>query len=348
MKILVTGGAGFIGSSLVLHLVQDLGYEVVNVDAMTYAANPLSLAALNDNPLYRLIEADIMDGGRMRSAFGETQPDAVLHLAAESHVDRSIAGPGAFVRTNVLGTQVLLEATRAYYDKLIGSQRETFRFLHVSTDEVFGSLGEEGFFTENSPYQPRSPYAASKAAADHLVAAWGHTYGLPILISNCSNNYGPRQFPEKLIPLCILNALEGKPLPLYGDGLNRRDWLHVDDHVRALTLILHKGKVGETYAIGARCELTNKTMMQEICALLDELRPATAPYATLITPVADRPGHDRRYAIDPTKIESEFGWRPLKPFTEGLRTTVEWYLDNQHWWQPLRDSIYNGERLGLL
>jgi dTDP-glucose 4,6-dehydratase len=284
----------------------------------------------------------------MRALFGEVKPEAVMHLAAESHVDRSITGSGAFVRTNVLGTHVLLEAARGHYDKLDGEAKARFRFLHVSTDEVFGSLGPEGFFTEETRYDPRSPYSASKAASDHLVSAWGHTYGLPVLISNCSNNYGPRQFPEKLVPLMILNAREGRPLPLYGDGMNVRDWLHVEDHARALVAILERGRPGETYNVGARSERTNKEVVGEICAIFDRLRAEKAPHARLITPVTDRPGHDRRYAIDPTKIEAELGWRPQIAFEEGLEATVRWYLDNESWWQPLRDTVYGGQRLGLL
>ena len=348
MTILVTGGAGFIGSALVLHLVRDLGREVVTVDAMTYAANPRSLEPLKDDPRHRLLEADICDVGRMRAIFGEVKPQAVMHLAAESHVDRSITGSGAFVRTNVLGTHVLLEAARGHYEKLDPAAKARFRFLHVSTDEVFGSLGAEGFFTEDTPYDPRSPYSASKAASDHLVSAWGHTYGLPVLISNCSNNYGPRQFPEKLIPLMILNALEGRPLPLYGDGMNIRDWLHVEDHARALVAVLDRGRPGETYNVGARSERTNKDVVGAICAVFDRLRPEGAPHARLITRVADRPGHDRRYAIDSSKIEAELGWRAQVRFEEGLEATVRWYLEHQDWWQPLREGVYDGQRLGLL
>ena len=348
MTILVTGGAGFIGSALVLHLVRDLGRKVVTVDAMTYAANPLSLEPLKGNPRHRLVEGDICDVARMRALFGEVKPEAVMHLAAESHVDRSITGSGAFVRTNVLGTHVLLEVARGHYDKLEGDAKARFRFLHVSTDEVFGSLGPEGLFTETTPYDPRSPYSASKAASDHLVSAWGHTYGLPILISNCSNNYGPRQFPEKLVPLMILNAIEGRPLPLYGDGMNVRDWLHVEDHARALVAILERGRPGQTYNVGSRSERTNKDVVAAICAAFDRLRPERAPHARTITPVADRPGHDRRYAIDPKKIETELGWRPEVGFEEGLEATVRWYIDNEPWWQPLREGVYGGQRLGLL
>jgi dTDP-glucose 4,6-dehydratase len=346
--ILVTGGAGFIGSALVLALVLEQGYQVTTVDALTYAANPLSLEALHDHPHYRFIEADINDVGRMRAILGEMQPDRVMHLAAESHVDRSIQGSGAFIRTNILGTQVLLEATRHIYESYDAEKKARFRFLHISTDEVFGSLGDEGFFTEHTRYDPRSPYSASKAASDHLVRAWGHTYGLPVLIANCSNNYGPRQFPEKLIPLMILNALEGKPLPLYGDGQNVRDWLHVEDHVRALILILQKGIAGETYLIGGRAERTNAQVVQEICSVFDEMKPDKAPHAALITPVTDRPGHDRRYAIDPSHLEKTLGWKAKVTFEEGLKSTIEWYLAHESWWKPLRKSVYSGERLGLM
>jgi dTDP-glucose 4,6-dehydratase len=348
MRILVTGGAGFIGSALVLHLVRDLGHEVVTVDALTYAANPLSLAPLGNNPRHRLVTADIADASAMRHLFEETRPDAVMHLAAESHVDRSITGSDAFIRTNIVGTHVLLQAARAHYETLSPEAKGRFRFLHVSTDEVYGSLGPEGFFTEETSYDPRSPYSASKAASDHLVSAWGHTFGLPVLISNCSNNYGPRQFPEKLIPLMILNALEGRPLPLYGDGLNVRDWLYVDDHARALVAILDRGRPGETYNVGGRAERTNKAVVETICDLLDRLKPAGEPYRRLITPVADRPGHDRRYAIDSTKIETQLGWKPQVRFEEGIEATVRWYLDNEAWWRPLREGVYAGERLGLV
>jgi dTDP-glucose 4,6-dehydratase len=347
MKIFVTGGAGFIGTALVLHLVNDLGHDVLNVDAMTYAANPASLASLKNDPRHRLVEADICDAPRIRALMSEYQPDAVMHLAAESHVDRSISGPGAFVRTNVVGTQIMLDAARSHWDQLKGAAKDAFRFVHISTDEVFGSLGPTGSFNEETRYDPRSPYSASKAGSDHLVRAWGETYGLPILISNCSNNYGPRQFPEKLIPLMILNAFEGKPLPVYGDGLNVRDWLHVNDHARALTTILSKGKPGETYVVGGRAEKTNITIVKTICAICDELFPQKAPHEKLITYVADRPGHDRRYAIDPAKIERELGWTPQASFEAALRETVAWYRDNESWWRPIREGVYRGERLGL-
>lgn len=347
MKIFVTGGAGFIGSALVLHLVNDLGHDVLNVDALTYAANPSSLAPLQGNARHRLVEADICDAPRMRALMSEYQPDAVMHLAAESHVDRSISGPGAFVRTNVVGTQIMLDAARSHWDQLKGGAKEAFRFVHISTDEVFGSLGPTGSFNEETRYDPRSPYSASKAGSDHLVRAWGETYGLPILISNCSNNYGPRQFPEKLIPLMILNAFEGKPLPVYGDGLNVRDWLHVDDHARALTTILAKGTPGETYVVGGRAEKTNITIVKTICAICDDMFPQKAPHEGLITYVADRPGHDRRYAIDPAKIERELQWTPQANFETALRDTVGWYRDNESWWRPIREGVYRGERLGL-
>jgi dTDP-glucose 4,6-dehydratase len=348
MRILVTGGCGFIGSALVLQLTGEPGINVLNVDAMTYAANPRSLAHLEGQPGYRHVEADICDAARMRGLMSEFKPDAIMHLAAESHVDRSISGPGAFIRTNVNGTQTLLEATRSYLDKLPDQARETFRFLHISTDEVFGSLGPDGYFTETTPYDPRSPYSASKAASDHLVRAWGHTYGLPVLISNCSNNYGPRQFPEKLIPLMIVNALQGQPLPIYGDGLNIRDWVHVDDHARALITILRLGRPGETYCVGGRAERTNRAVVEAICAVMDELKPDAAPHAALIQRVTDRPGHDRRYAIDPAKIERELGFVPRGSFEDSLRETVQWYLAHESWWQPLRDKVYGGQRLGLL
>ena len=347
MKIFVTGGAGFIGSALVLRLVNELGHDVLNVDALTYAANPASLASLATHPKYRHVEADICDAPRMRTLMSEFKPDAVMHLAAESHVDRSISGPGAFVRTNVVGTQIMLDAARAHWDGLTGAAKDDFRFLHISTDEVFGSLGPTGSFNEETRYDPRSPYSASKAASDHLVRAWGETYGLPVLISNCSNNYGPRQFPEKLIPLMILNAFEGKPLPVYGDGLNIRDWLHVDDHARALTTILGHGKPGETYVVGGRAEKTNIAIVKTICAICDELFPQNGPHEKLISYVADRPGHDRRYAIDPSKIERELGWTPQASFEKALRETVLWYRDNKAWWQPIREGVYRGERLGL-
>ena len=347
MRILVTGGCGFIGSALVLHLVHDLGHEVATVDALTYAANPVSLDSLRDDPRHRLIEADICDRAAMIEAFAGFRPDAVMHLAAESHVDRSITDPGAFVRTNVIGTQVMLDAARGHYESLSGAQRQAFRFLHVSTDEVYGSLPPDGFFTEESRYDPRSPYSASKAASDHLARAWHETYGLPVLVTNCSNNYGPRHFPEKLIPLMILNALEGRTLPVYGDGLNERDWIHVEDHARGLVAVLERGRIGETYLLGGRAVRNNLEVVKTLCAIVDRLRPEAGPHERLIHFVTDRPGHDRRYAIDPSKAEAELGWAPTKTFEEALEATIRWYLDNEAWWRPIREGRYKGERLGL-
>ena len=348
MKILVTGGAGFIGSALCRRLIADGADQVLNVDALTYAASPSSLAELEGSNRYRFLHADIRDAEAMQTAFDEFQPDAVAHLAAESHVDRSITGARSFVETNVVGTYVMLQTALDYWRGLAGARRDAFRFLHISTDEVFGSLGPDGYFTEDTQRDPRSPYSASKAASDHLVSAWWHTYGLPVLISNCSNNYGPYHFPEKLIPLITLNALEGRPLPVYGDGSNIRDWLYVEDHVAALRLILAKGRPGQTYNIGGRNERTNLEVVQRICDLLDEMAPALAsgPRRCLITHVADRPGHDQRYAIDATKLETELGWRAAENFESGLRKTVRWYLDRPDWWRPLRER-YAGDRLGL-
>lgn len=345
--VLVTGGAGFIGSAVCRHLV-GLGRTVVNVDALTYAANLDSLASIEDADRYAFVKADIRDRAAMAAVFAQHQPSAVMHLAAESHVDRSIDGPTTFVDTNVVGTVVLLEAARAYLSTLTSAAQERFRFLHVSTDEVFGSLGDTGYFSETTRYDPSSPYSASKAAADHMVRAWGRTYGLPILISNCSNNYGPYHFPEKLIPLMILNALEGKGLPVYGQGTNVRDWLFVEDHAAALTLIVDEGTPGETYAIGGMAERANLDVVHAICDLVDELRPgpASAPRRALIQFVTDRPGHDARYAIDCTKMRDTLGWVPTVSFEDGLRRTVEWYLANEAWWRPLRHGVYGGERLG--
>ena len=346
-RILVTGGTGFIGSAVVRQLLTETGAVVVNLDKLTYAANPASLADLADNPRYVFEHADICDGAALARIFAEHRPDAVMHLAAESHVDRSIDGPGAFMDTNIIGTYRLLEAARRHWQGLEGEARGAFRFLHISTDEVFGSLGPEGFFTETTPYQPHSPYSASKASSDHLVRAWHDTYGLPILLTNCSNNYGPRQFPEKLIPLMILKGLAGQPLPVYGKGENIRDWLYVEDHARALRLVLERGVVGESYNVGGNCERTNLTVVHTLCALLDEFDPAGAPHERLITYVADRPGHDLRYAIDAGKIDRELGWRPQETFETGLRKTVEWYLANRPWWQAIADGSYQGQRLGL-
>ena len=347
MRFLVTGGAGFIGSALCRHLVGELKQSVVNVDCLTYASTLTSLASIADDPLYAFVQADICDSAAMTDAFARYEPDAIIHLAAESHVDRSIAAAQVFLQTNVMGTACLLEATRTYLDKAPRDKREAFRFLHVSTDEVYGSLAEEGAFTEQSVYDPSSPYSASKAAADHLVRAWHRTYGVPAVISNCSNNYGPFHFPEKLIPLAILNALEGKPLPVYGDGSNVRDWLYVEDHARALHLIAVKGRLGEKYNVGGANERSNIQVVRRICELMDRLSPSTAPHERLITFVADRPGHDRRYAIDATKIRNELSWRAQETFESGLEKTVRWYLERRDWWAPLRDGVYRGERLGL-
>jgi dTDP-glucose 4,6-dehydratase len=347
MKIIVTGGAGFIGSALCRHLLGGTDSQVLNIDKLTYAANPASLASVARSPRYAFLQADICDRAAMDGAFADFQPDAVVHLAAESHVDRSITGSDAFVRTNVLGTHTLLEAARAHWNALAGDARSAFRFLHVSTDEVYGSLGDHGLFTEDTPYAPRSPYAASKAASDHLATAWYHTYGMPVLVSNCSNNYGPCQFPEKLIPLAILNALDGRPLPIYGTGMNVRDWLYVEDHAQALHRILIHGQPGRSYNVGGHAERTNIAVVSAICAIMDRLHPSGAPHDRLITHVADRPGHDHRYAIDATRIEVELGWRPRVDFDAGLEQTIRWYLDNETWWRPLRERVYGGERLGL-
>ncbi|OYW52515.1 MAG: dTDP-glucose 4,6-dehydratase [Hyphomicrobium sp. 32-62-53] len=346
-RIIVTGGAGFIGSALCRFLVNG-GAQVINVDKLTYAGNLASLASIASNPNYHFIKADICDAAAITEVLSNFRPHAIMHLAAESHVDRSIARSSTFIQTNVLGTHVLLECARAYWEQLQGGSKDQFRFLHVSTDEVYGSLPEDGFFVETTPYDPRSPYSASKASSDHLVSAWHETYGLPTLITNCSNNYGPYHFPEKLIPLVLLNALERKPLPVYGDGRQVRDWLFVEDHVKALTLVLENGRIGHTYNVGGRSALENITVVQRICDLLDERRPEGKPRRDLITFVADRPGHDRRYAIDPTKIESELGWRAQETFDTGLRKTIDWYLTHEAWWRPLRDRVYSGTRLGLL
>ena len=346
MRVLVTGGAGFIGSAVVRHLILELGYEVLNVDALTYAGNLESLKALADCPRYSFLKASICDAAAMERAVTDFRPQRIMNLAAESHVDRSITGASDFVQTNIVGTFVLLEVARSYWQALPAEDREAFRFLHVSTDEVYGSLGREGLFSEESPYDPSSPYSASKASSDHLAKAWHRTYGLPVLLSNCSNNYGPYHFPEKLIPLTILNALMQRELPVYGEGLNVRDWLYVEDHARALDLIADRGRPGETYNVGGRNERRNIDVVERICAVLDELAPAGAPHKNLIRFVTDRPGHDARYAIDATKLESELGWRALETFDSGIERTIRWYLDNRWWWQPLRER-YNGQRLGL-
>ncbi len=348
MRIIVTGGAGFIGSALCRYLVRETGDQVLNIDKLTYAANLHSLEVLKDDPSYHFEQADICDRKAMDRLFASFEPDWVIHLAAESHVDRSITGSAAFIQTNIVGTSILLEAARIYYASLSEERRARFRFLNVSTDEVYGSLGAQGLFSETTNYDPSSPYSASKASADHLVLAWHHTYGLPVVISNCSNNYGPCQFPEKLIPLVTLNALDGRDLPVYGDGSNVRDWLHVDDHARALRLIIAKGRLGEKYNVGGRNERTNLQVVEGICDLLDELVPAKKPRREQITFVADRPGHDERYAIDASKLEGALGWRATYDFEQGLARTIQWYLDNEAWWRPLRETVYDGARVGLL
>ena len=344
-RIIVTGGAGFIGSA-VCRMLAKQGVEILNIDKLTYAGNLSSLEPVAQLPNYHFLHADICDAPAMAKAFAEFRPQGVMHLAAESHVDRSIDGPGLFLQTNVVGTYTMLEAAHAYWKTLPEDEKAAFRFLHISTDEVYGSLGPTGLFTEETPYSPRSPYSASKASADHLVNAWFHTYGLPTLKTNCSNNYGPYHFPEKLIPLVTLNALAGRPLPIYGKGDNIRDWLYVEDHARALWLALTTGRPGETYNVGGHNERTNLQVVQAICAILDELRPRAdgKPYAEQITFVKDRPGHDARYAIDPSKIMRELGWKPQETFGTGLRRTIQWYLDNEAWWAPLRKA--SEERLG--
>ena len=348
MRIMVTGGAGFIGSALVRYLIAETDVEVINIDKLTYAANLLSLSSVDRNPRYSFEQIDICDREAVRAALARYRPDAVMHLAAESHVDRSIDGPGAFINTNIVGTYTLLDAVLEYWRTLDAASQERFRFHHISTDEVFGSLGDTGLFTEETPYSPNSPYAASKASSDHLVRAWHHTYGLPTVMSNCSNNYGPYQFPEKLIPLMILNGLEGGKLPVYGRGINVRDWLYVEDHARALWVVLRQGKPGESYNIGGHNEVKNIDVVHLICDLLDEKAPLPKGHRRdLITFVSDRPGHDLRYAIDASKIRRDLGWAPQETFETGLSLTVQWYLDNPDWWQPLRSSVYKGDRLGL-
>ena len=347
MKVILTGGAGFIGSAVVRLLINETDVEVVNVDKLTYAGNLDSLSPVTGSFRYRFVRADICDRRAMTDLMTAEQPDAVMHLAAESHVDRSIDGPSAFIDTNIIGTYSLLEAVRAYWTSLPLARREAFRFHHISTDEVYGSLGAEGLFTETTPYAPNSPYSASKAASDHLVRAWHHTYGLPTVTTNCSNNYGPYHFPEKLIPLMILNGLEGKPLPVYGTGENVRDWLYVEDHARALWTVVTQGRVGETYNVGGEAERRNIDVVTQICDLLDAFVPGDRPRRELITYVTDRPGHDARYAMDISKISSGLGWRPHETFESGLRKTVAWYLENRSWWEDIRTGRYAGERLGL-
>ena len=353
MRILITGGAGFIGSALIRHLIQSTEHEVLNLDKLTYAGNLESLAPVDDNPRYRFVQADVADSPVVAQTLAEFQPEAIMHLAAESHVDRSIDGPAAFIQTNIVGTYSLLESTRTYWLGLSAERKAAFRFHHISTDEVYGDLhGVDDLFTETTPYAPSSPYSASKAASDHLVRAWQRTYGLPVLITNCSNNYGPYHFPEKLIPLMILNALAGKPLPVYGNGQQVRDWLYVEDHARALLKVVSEGQVGETYNIGGHNEQKNLDVVSAICALLEELAPqkpaGIARYEDLITYVQDRPGHDLRYAIDASKIEHELGWVPQETFETGLRKTVQWYLDNLDWCRRVQDGSYQGQRLGAL
>lgn len=347
-NILITGGAGFIGSELVRFLIAETDATVVCLDALTYAGNLSSLKSVEHSPRFRFVHGDITDEKTVEKTVMETSPTKVMHLAAESHVDRSIDGPGEFVRTNITGTFNLLRVCQAYYEGIADSEKKrAFRFHHISTDEVYGSLGSTGLFTETTPYDPRSPYSASKAGSDHLVRAWFHTYGFPVLVTNCSNNYGPYHFPEKLIPLVILNALDRKPLPIYGKGDNVRDWLYVSDHARALWTVVSKGEPGRTYNIGGNMERTNLQVVDTICDVLDEIRPhGDGSYRKLITFVEDRPGHDKRYAIDASRIKAELGWEPSETFDSGIRKTVAWYLDNEWWWQPIRENKYHGDRLG--
>ena len=348
-KYLVTGGAGFIGSAVVRRLIEATDHTVLVVDKLTYAGNLDSLGGVSTSNRYAFEQADIVDAAAMRRIVTDFSPDIIMHLAAESHVDRSIDGPGEFIQTNVVGTFSLLQAALNHFRALADQRRKSFRFHHVSTDEVFGSLGADGLFREDTPYRPNSPYAASKAASDHLVHAWHHTYGLPVVMTNCSNNYGPYHFPEKLIPLTIINALEGKPLPVYGNGENVRDWLHVEDHAEALLLVAERGRLGESYNVGGNSERSNIAVVRMICSILDEFVPDSSigPREKLISFVTDRPGHDARYAIDAGKIARELGWKPRHSFEQGLRETVRWYLDNKSWWERVRSGVYRGERLGV-
>lgn len=350
MRILVTGGAGFIGSALIRHLIANTDHDVLNVDTLTYAGVLTSLVDVENSDRYRFIKADIIDARAMTEAINDFRPDLIAHLAAESHVDRSLDGPGAFIQTNVVGTYTLLQAAFEYWRSLGYEGRKAFRFHHISTDEVFGSLGNEGFFTESTPYDPRSPYSASKAGADHLVRAWGHSFGLPVLVTNCSNNYGPFHFPEKLIPLIIIRALLERPLPVYGDGLNVRDWLYVEDHVRALQVVFERAPAGETFNVGGNSERTNLAVVEAICDALDRRHPRAdgASYRDQIEFVTDRPGHDRRYAIDASKIRQKLDWEPSVSFEEGIEKTVYWYLARRDWWEPLLGGRYDTSRLGKL
>ena len=344
-RVLVTGGAGFIGSALCRHLVKDKNYDVCNVDKLTYAGIKESLVSIENNNKYQFFQVDICDGESIDKIINSFKPNIIMHLAAESHVDRSIDGPSDFINTNIIGTYTWLECARKYWDNLNNLEKDNFRFHHVSTDEVYGTLGLQGLFSEETPYDPRSPYSSSKASSDHLVKAWFHTYGLPILITNCSNNYGPYHFPEKLIPLIILNALDGKPLPIYGKGDNVRDWLYVNDHAKALITVAENGKIGQTYNIGGRNEYTNLQVVEIICKHLDILKPKKNSFLEQIIFVEDRPGHDLRYAIDATKIENKLGWKAEENFKTGILKTINWYLENEWWWKPLRKN-YSGERLG--